>query len=95
MREDFTGVRLFYNLLNKNAKKLKSFIENDLKDAESCLFAIKAGFISKDPQVAVLTVELFSKLGKIYHWLVDDHTKGASTILLGVKRHPYLNAKIW
>ena len=56
MKDDFTGVRLFYNLLNKNAKKLKSFIENDLKDAESCLFAIKAGFISKDSQVSMLTV---------------------------------------
>lgn len=47
---------LLYTLLNKHAKKLKEFHENDPRDAEACLFAIKPGFISKNEQVAELTL---------------------------------------
>jgi hypothetical protein len=48
VNERFEGVELFYSLLNKHAKRLREFIETDEKDAQSCLYAIKPGFISKD-----------------------------------------------
>lgn len=57
---------MFYSLLNKHHKKLKSFVESDPKDAHSCLYAVKPGFISKDEKVAELTIELFLKMGNIY-----------------------------
>lgn len=52
VNEHFDGVKLFYKLLNKYYKKLKSFIDSDPKDAHSCFYAIKPGFISKDENVA-------------------------------------------
>lgn len=95
INDDFSAVILFYTLLNKNHEKLRSFIEEDQKDAESCLYAIKPGFISKDPNVSLLTIELFSKVGDIYHWLISDVTRGSTTLLLGVKRHPQYADKIF
>jgi hypothetical protein len=56
INDDFSGIVLFYTLLNKHFKKLKSFIEQDKKDADSCLYAIKPGFISKSQQVTELTI---------------------------------------
>lgn len=47
---------MFYTLLNKHVDKIKEFVEVDKKDAESCLFAIKAGFMSKNQKVTQLTV---------------------------------------
>lgn len=47
INEDFTGVLLFYTLLDKHIAKLEEFCLADRKDAESCLYAIKPGLISK------------------------------------------------
>lgn len=95
INDDFGGIILFYTLLNKHVKKLKNFIEQDRKDAESCLFAIKPGFISKNQQVTEITLQIFNKIGNIYDWLVSDATRGSTTILLGVKRHPVLVDQFW
>ena len=70
--DNFAPIVLFYSLLNKHAKKLKSFHEKDPKDAEACFYAVKPGFISRSSEVAALTAELFSKLGNIYDWLVGE-----------------------
>ena len=37
VNDQFEGVILFYTMLNKYSKKLKSFIDSDPKDAHSCL----------------------------------------------------------
>jgi len=47
INENYAPIILFYSLLNKHSKKLKSFYEQDPQDAEACLFAIKPGFISR------------------------------------------------
>ena len=71
------------------------FIEQDQRDAESCLYAIKPGFISKNQQVAQLTIDIFSKLGNIYPWLTNPSSHGSTTLLLGIKRHPNLVDSYW
>ena len=38
---------------------------------------------------------MFSKLGDIYHWLISDTTRGSTTLLLGIKRHPEYADKIF
>lgn len=70
--------------------KLKDFHTHDTRDAESCLYAIKPGFISKNEKVAELTIELFSKFDRTYHWFVSEDSKCTGTFLLGIKRHPPL-----
>lgn len=37
-----------------------------------------------------MTIEIFLKLGNIYGWFVSDIGKGATTLFLGIKRHPKL-----
>ena len=59
VNDNFDGVVLFYSLLQKHIKKLKEFCETDIRDAESCLYAIKPGFISKSEKAAQLTIEIF------------------------------------
>ena len=77
-------------MLNKYYKKLKSFIDSDPKDAHSCLYAVKPGFISKNEKVAELTIELFLKVGNIHEWFISEAGKGSTTLFLGIKRHPHL-----
>lgn len=64
-------------------------MESDPKDAQSCLYAIKPGFISKDEKIAELTIELFLKMGNVYEWFVSEAGKGSTTLFLGIKRHPH------
>jgi len=66
VNDNYDGIILFYSLLNKYSSKLKDFYQTDKNDAESCLYALKPGFISKNERVAELTIELFGKLGNIY-----------------------------
>lgn len=93
--DNFDSIILFYSLLNKHAKKLKAFYEEDSHDAEACLYALKPGFISKNQKVAELTLELFGQLGDIYQWFVGEEGKCAGTLLLGLKRHPSLRELYW
>jgi hypothetical protein len=51
INEDFSGVIIFYTLIKKYIKKLKYFCEADKKDYDSCLYALKPGFISKNEKV--------------------------------------------
>ena len=95
VNDDYGGIILFYNLLNKHNKKLRYFCTSDPNDAHSCLYAIKPGFISKEVKVSELTLKLFSQLGNIYDWFVSDSGKGATTLLLGIKRHPHLAESYW
>lgn len=48
VNDDFTGIILFYTLLNKHENKVRRLYEQNQKDAESMLYAIKPGFISKN-----------------------------------------------
>ena len=66
VNEDFTGIILFYTLLNKHETKIKKLYQSNQKDTESMLYAIKPGFISKNDKVAELTIQIFSKLSNIY-----------------------------
>ena len=59
------------------------------------LYAVKPGFISKNQKVAELTLELFSKLDRIYQWFVSEESKCTGTFLLGIKRHPILRELYW
>lgn len=93
--DSFDSVVLFYSLLNKHAGKLKAFHEEDSRDAEACLYALKPGFISKSQKVAELTLELFGRLGGIYGWFVGEEGRCAGTLLLGLKRHPALRDLYW
>lgn len=68
-------------------------MERDPKDAESLLYAVKPGLISKSPKVAELSIELFRSIQKIYGWFVSETGRGAATVCLGVKRHPQLAGK--
>lgn len=95
VNDNFDSIILFYSLLNKHANKLKSFYEQDSRDAEACLYALKPGFISKNEKVAELAIELFGKLGKIYEWFAGEDSKCATTLLLGLKRHSELREKYW
>ena len=95
VNDNFDSIILFYSLLNKHANKLKAFYEQDSRDAEACLYALKPGFISKNEKVAELAIELFGKLGKIYEWFVGEDSKCATTLLLGLKRHADLREKYW
>lgn len=95
VNEDFTGVILFYSLLNKHLNKLKSFIQNDPKDAESCLYAIKPGMISKNIKVAELTIDIFFNIKNMYSWFVSENGKCSTTLFLGIKRHPTLAGLFW
>lgn len=95
LNDSFDSIVLFYSLLNKHARKLRAFHEEDPRDAEACLYALKPGFISKHQQVAELTLELFAQLGDIYKWFVGEEGKCAGTLLLGVKRHPPLRELYW
>lgn len=95
IKDSFDPVILFYSLLNKHSQKLKSFHEQDNRDAEACLYAIKPGFISRDQRVAELALELFGKLNNIYEWFVSEESKCAGTFLLGIKRHPALRDEYW
>ena len=95
MNEDFSGIVLFYTLLNKHSEKLKQFCENDPRDGYSCLYAIKPGFMSKDRTVAELTIKIFGSLGKIYDWFISEEGMGVSTFALGMKRHPELIDEFW
>jgi hypothetical protein len=81
--------------LNKYSNKLKVFYEQDSRDAEACLYALKPGFISKSQKVAELSIELFGKLGNIYQWFAGDESKCSGTLLLGLKRHPDLRDVYW
>ena len=87
INDNFDPIILFYSLLNKYSEKLKYFYQQDSKDAEACFYALKPGFISKNPRVAELTIELFGKLGNIYTWFISDDSKCSGTFLLGIKRH--------
>lgn len=93
VNDNFEGVVLFYSLLLKHKKKVKEYLENDLKDAESLLYAVKPGLISKSAKVAELTLELFKGISKIYDWFISETGRGAATFCLGVKRHPQLADK--
>lgn len=93
INDSFEGVVLFYSLLLKHSKKLKEYLETDPKDAESLLYAMKPGLISKSDKVAELAIELFSGIVKIYSWFISDTGRGASTVCLGIKRHPQLADK--
>jgi hypothetical protein len=63
-------------------------MDEDKKGAESCLFAIKPGFASNNQQVAQTTINIFNKLDHLYHWFISDVNKGATTFMLGIKKHP-------
>lgn len=52
LNDNFDAIILFYSLLNKHSNKLKLFYEQDNRDAEACLYALKPGFISKNQKVA-------------------------------------------
>jgi hypothetical protein len=52
--------------------KVRKIHENNQKDAESMLYAIKPGFISKNQKVAQLTIQIFSKIGNIYEWFTSE-----------------------
>ena len=90
INDNYDGVVLFYTLLLKNKEKFKEYIENDHRDAESLLYAVKPGLISKSVKVAELSLELFQGLPKVYEWFISDTGRGSSTLGLGVKRHPYM-----
>lgn len=90
LNDNFDPIILFYSLLNKHAAKLKFFHDQDPRDAEACLYALKPGFISKSQKVAELSLDLFGKLGNIYEWFISEDSKCAGTFLLGVKRHQAL-----
>jgi hypothetical protein len=93
--DNFDGVILFYSLLQKHLKKLKEFCENDIRDAESCLYAIKPGFISKNERVAQLAIEVFKEIKNTYAWFVSDTGRGSTTLILGIKRHPQIAQSYW
>lgn len=95
LNQNFSPIILFYSLLNKHSKKLRDFYEQDSRDAEACLLALKPGFISKSEQVSELTIELFGKLGNIYGWFISEDSKCSSTLLLGLKRHQNLRENYW
>ena len=95
LNDNFEPIILLYTLLNKHAAKLKSFHNQDSRDAEACLYAIKTGFISKNQKVAELTLEVFGKLNQVYDWFVGEDSKCAGTFLLGTKRHPILRELYW
>lgn len=67
------------------------YLEGDTKDAESLLYAVKPGLISKSVKVAELSLDLFRGLPLIYSWFISENGRGSSTLALGVKRHPYLS----
>jgi hypothetical protein len=90
VNDNFEGVVLFYSLLNKHKGRFREFIENDPKDAESLLYAVKPGLISKSVKVAELSLDLFQGLPRVYDWFVGDTGRGSATLALGIKRHPYL-----
>ena len=95
LNEEFSSIILFYTLLNKHIDKFKYFVDSDERDAESLLYAIKPGFISKSSDVARLTINVFKKLKKnVYEWLIGE-SRGSTTLLLGFKRHPYLAEPLW
>lgn len=71
INENFEGVILFYTLLLKNKNKFKQYLEGDPKDAESLLYAVKPGLISKSVKVAQLSLELFKKLPLMYNWFIS------------------------
>jgi hypothetical protein len=95
INDNFEGVQLFYSLLLKHLKKLKQFCDNDIRDAESCLYAIKPGMISKSQRVAEMTIEIFTAMKDIYGWFVSDNGRGSNTLMLGIKRHPQLAPQFW
>jgi|JI9StandDraft_2_1071091.scaffolds.fasta_scaffold158127_1 hypothetical protein len=93
INDSFEGVVLFYSLLIKHKSKLKEYLEKDPRDAESLLYAVKPGLISKSFKVAELAIELFKGLSKTYDWFISETGRGAATVCLGVKRHPQLANK--
>ena len=90
MNDDFSGIVLFYTLLNKHSEKLRFFCESDPRDGYSCLYAIKPGFMSKDRKVSELTINLFGSLGRVYDWFISEEGMGFPTFTLGMRRHPEL-----
>ena len=93
---NFDPIILFYTLLTKHTNKLRYFYTQDAKDAEACLNAIKTGLISQSEKVVGLTLDLFGGLGNIYSWFTTGETTScATTLFLGVKRHPQLKARFW
>lgn len=95
INDGFEGVVLFYSLLMKHEGKLKEFLERDPRDSQSLLYAIKPGMISKNQKVAELTTDIFLKLSKIYEWFISDSGRGATTLFLGIKRHPRITNRYW
>ena len=76
INETFEGVQLFYGLLLKHAGKFKEFTAGDPRDAESLLYAIKPGLISKDQRVAELAIQVFGTVSNVYFWLVSETSRG-------------------
>lgn len=66
-----------------------------MRDAESCLYAIKPGFISKNERVAQLAIEVFKEIRNCYTWFISDAGRGSTTLVLGIKRHPQLAQSYW
>ena len=56
INDNYEGVILFYSLLLKTKQKFREYIETDSRDAESLLYAVKPGLISKSPKVAELSL---------------------------------------
>lgn len=95
INEDFTAILLFYTLLNKHSKRLNEFCLNDKKDADSCLYAVKPGFLSKSEEVAKMTISLFRKIESLYSWFINEDVSGSKTLFLGMRRHPTLIKSFW
>lgn len=95
INDNFDGVILFYSLLQKHLKKLKYFCESDPRDAESCLYAIKPGMISKNQKVAELSIDIFNSMKNVYDWFISETGRGSTTLFLGIKRHPSLTSLYW
>jgi hypothetical protein len=90
INNDFGPVSLFYSLIFKNISKLKVLMEGDQKDRESCLHALKLGFISHNQPVVQITIQVFTQFDHLYSWFISDVSKGATTFMFGLKKHPQL-----
>jgi hypothetical protein len=95
MNDNFEGVVLFYSLLQKHIRKLKYFCDNDPRDGESCLYAIKPGMISKSRKAAEMTIDILNSMKNVYPWFTSESGRGSTTLFLGVKRHPELASQYW
>ena len=45
--------------------------------------------------MAELAIQVFALVSNVYFWLVSETSRGANTLLLGVRRHPQLAPAYW